>query len=184
MAPARIVLLNGPGSVGKSSVAVALQAITARPLLHLSMDRFCEMLPANLQDHDNTFRFETRIVDGHPMTEVTTGVTGATLLAAMRRTVAVLADAGFDVVVDDVWLEGEPADYATLLSGHRVFRVGLTADLATLEAREAARSDRQPGLSRAQIVRVHAGVSYDLVIDMSATAPQEAARRIMDLSGL
>jgi chloramphenicol 3-O phosphotransferase len=184
MSAARIVLLNGPGSVGKSSVAAALQAIAARPLLHLSMDRFCEMLPAHLRDHADTFRFDAGTVGGRPVTEVITGATGTILLTAMRRTVAVLADAGFDVVVDDVWLDGEPEDYASLLSGHRVFRVGLTADLATLEAREAARGDRMPGLSRAQIGHVHTGVSYDLVIDMSATAPQEAARRIVELSGL
>ncbi|GHD58475.1 hypothetical protein GCM10017083_41490 [Thalassobaculum fulvum] len=43
---ARIVLLNGAGSAGKSSIARALQAIAATPLLHMQMDAFLEMLPA------------------------------------------------------------------------------------------------------------------------------------------
>ena len=35
---ARIVLLNGVGSVGKSSIARALQAIAREPFLHVRMD--------------------------------------------------------------------------------------------------------------------------------------------------
>jgi chloramphenicol 3-O phosphotransferase len=42
---ARIVLLNGVGSVGKSSIAKALQAITSEPFLHVQMDAFLDMLP-------------------------------------------------------------------------------------------------------------------------------------------
>ena len=43
--PARVVLLNGAGSAGKSSIARALQAIAGRPLLHVQMDAFFDMLP-------------------------------------------------------------------------------------------------------------------------------------------
>ncbi|MCB2134656.1 MAG: hypothetical protein KDE08_01740 [Rhodobacteraceae bacterium] len=180
----RIILLNGPGSVGKSSVAQAMQRLAAGTLLHLSMDRFCEMLPERYQDHDDTFRFVTREMGGFAVTDVATGPDGAALLSAMRRLVAVLADAGFDLVVDDVWLDGEPADYAELLAGHRICRVGLTSPLDVPEAREAARGDRLPGLARAQIGRVHEGASYDLMIDLSQAGPEEAARRIVTLAGL
>jgi chloramphenicol 3-O phosphotransferase len=180
---ARIVLLNGPGSVGKTSVARAMQALASGPLLHLSMDGFCEMLPDRYQDHPDTFSFKARIVGGLAVTDVTTGPSGAALLGAMRRTVAVLADAGFDLVVDDVWLDGEPAAYADLLAGHRVWRVGLTAPLAVLEAREAARGDRMTGLSPGQVGRVHEGARYDLTIDMVEATPEAAAEAIMRLTG-
>jgi chloramphenicol 3-O phosphotransferase len=43
---ARIVLINGVSSVGKGSVAKALQKIASRPMLHVQMDAFLEMLPA------------------------------------------------------------------------------------------------------------------------------------------
>ena len=43
---ARIVLLNGVSSVGKGSVAKALQRIASRPMLHVQMDVFMEMMPA------------------------------------------------------------------------------------------------------------------------------------------
>ncbi|MEZ5911498.1 MAG: hypothetical protein R3D84_04065 [Paracoccaceae bacterium] len=118
------------------------------------------------------------------MTTLETGPRGAALLAAMRRGVADLASAGFDLVVDDVWLDGEPADYATLLAGFHVWRVGVTAPLAVLEAREAARCDRSPGLSRAQLDRVHSGIRYDLMLDMARLSPDAAARQVMALAGI
>ena len=37
---ARIIILNGVGSAGKSSIARALQAITAKPFLYVAMDAF------------------------------------------------------------------------------------------------------------------------------------------------
>ncbi|WP_258588919.1 phosphotransferase-like protein [Mesorhizobium sp. AR02] len=57
---ARIIVLNGVGSAGKSSVARALQAITAAPFLHVQMDSFLAMLPDALQDHADGFCYETR----------------------------------------------------------------------------------------------------------------------------
>lgn len=42
---ARIVLLNGVGSVGKTAIAKAMQAITAEPFLHVEMDAFLNMMP-------------------------------------------------------------------------------------------------------------------------------------------
>lgn len=181
---ARIVLLNGPGSVGKSTVALAMQALATAPLLHLSMDRFCEMLPEQYQDHPDTFRFATQRTGGATLTEVVIGPAGAALLHAMRVSAAALADAGFDLVIDDVWLDGEPVEYQELLVAHRVWRVGLTAPLDLLEAREAGRPDRAPGLSRAQVGTIHHGVCYDLMMDMSITTPSEAARRIVAMAGL
>ncbi|HEX2941157.1 MAG TPA: hypothetical protein VHO91_08925, partial [Rhodopila sp.] len=48
---AMVIILNGVGSVGKSTTARALQAITARPFLHVAMDTFIDMLPAHLIGH-------------------------------------------------------------------------------------------------------------------------------------
>jgi chloramphenicol 3-O phosphotransferase len=44
---ARVILLNGVGSAGKSSIARALQDITREPFLHVEMDAFLDMLPAS-----------------------------------------------------------------------------------------------------------------------------------------
>lgn len=56
---ARIVLLNGVGSAGKSSIAKVLQAITTEPFLHVAMDTFLEMLPEGWLGHPDGIVFET-----------------------------------------------------------------------------------------------------------------------------
>ena len=63
---AKIVLLNGVGSAGKSSIAKALQKITAEPYLHVQMDAFLEMLPETLQGDMPGFAFRTDWEDGKP----------------------------------------------------------------------------------------------------------------------
>lgn len=52
------------------------------------------------------------------------------------------------------------------------------ADVA--EGRELARGDRVVGMARAQAVLVHAGVSYDLVVDTTHTEALECAQRIVN----
>jgi chloramphenicol 3-O phosphotransferase len=52
------------------------------------------------------------------------------------------------------------------------------APLDVLEAREAQRADRLPGLARWQYDRVHKGIRYDLEVDASVLTPLECARRI------
>ena len=178
--PARVVLLNGAGSAGKSSIARALQAIAGRPLLHVQMDAFFDMLPPAYRDHPDTFAFEAGEADGRPSVAIRAGPVGARLMRGMRRSVAALAAAGNDLVVDDVMLGDEMADYETLLAGFRVFKVGVFAPLAVLEDRERARGDRLIGLSRWQVDRVHAGRRYDLEIDSSALTAAECAAQIAE----
>lgn len=182
--PACIVLLNGAGSAGKSSIARALQAIVATPFLHVQMDAFLDMLPAAYQDHPDAFAFETGEQDGAPALEIRSGPVGERLMRGMRRAVAALAAAGNDLIVDDVMLGDEMADYEALLAGFRVCKVGVFAPLDVLEAREAARGDRMIGLARWQVDRVHAGRTYDLEVDSAALTPAECARAIAERFGL
>ncbi|WJI61134.1 hypothetical protein NLY43_21245 [Mesorhizobium sp. C416B] len=74
---AKIVLLNGVGSAGKSSIARALQTIATEPFLHVQMDAFIDMLPPALQDHADGFSFETVLEDGKPSVVIRSGPVGA-----------------------------------------------------------------------------------------------------------
>lgn len=182
--PARIVLLNGAGSAGKSSIARALQAVAATPFLHVQMDAFFDMLPAAYRDHADTFAFEAGEDGGRPVVAIRSGPVGRRLMSGMRRSVAALAAAGNDLIVDDVMLGDEMAEYDALLAEFRVHKVGVFAPLAVLEAREAARGDRLIGLARWQFDRVHAGLVYDLEIDSSMLTTAECADRIRERFGL
>ncbi len=180
-----VIILNGVGSVGKSSTARALQAISARPLLHVAMDAFLHMLPAAMFDHPDGLSFETLQDEGKPSIAIRSGPVVARAMLGMRHAVAAMAAQGNDLVVDDVMTrEGQDREYRLLLSGCDVRFVGLFAPLDVLEARERLRGDRKIGLARWQYERVHRGVAYDLTIDTARTSAMENACRIRDAFGL
>jgi len=175
---ARIVLLDGVGSSGKSSIAKALQAITADPFLHVQMDTFLEMLPERYQDHPDGLTFATVQEDGKPSVVITTGPVADRAFRGMRHAIAAMAAQGNNLIIDDVLLGQGKAEYAELLSAFRVFLVGVFAPLAVLEARERERGDRLIGLARWQFDRVHEDMTYDLEVDTSSASPMECASLI------
>ncbi|WP_374651181.1 chloramphenicol phosphotransferase CPT family protein [Dongia sp.] len=181
---ARIVILNGAGSAGKSSIAKALQEITATPFLHFSMDRFCEMLPSAYWNHPDGFRFVGGTEAGKPSIAIETGPVGLRLMDGMRHAIAAVADCGNDLIVDDVLLGDEQGEYRRLLAPYTVHWVGVHCSLAVMEAREAARGDRLIGLARWQFPRVRAGRNYDLEIHTDDLPPLDCARLIRDRFGL
>ncbi|MER8564843.1 chloramphenicol phosphotransferase [Mesorhizobium sp. M0924] len=177
---AKIVLLNGVGSAGKSLIARALQTIATEPFLHVQMDAFIDMLPPALQDHADGFSFETVLEDGKPSVVIRSGPVGARAMRGMRHAIAAMAGQGNNLIVDDVIFNEEIAEYVELLSSFDLHLVGVMAPLEVLEAREAACADRLLGLARWHYGRVHNGMDYDLEVDTSLLTPLECARRIQE----
>lgn len=172
------MILNGVGSAGKGSIARALQEIASRPFLHVEMDAFLAMLPAAYFSHPDGLLFETVTQDGEPSVDIRTGPVADRLLRGMRRAVAALAAEGNDMIVDDVMLEDELADYRHLLSGHDLSVVGVYASLEVLEEREKARGDRMIGLARGQFDLAHKDKDYDFTVDTSAATAMDCAAAI------
>jgi chloramphenicol 3-O phosphotransferase len=194
-ASTRIVLLNGVGSVGKSSIARALQKITTKPYLHVAMDDFLAMLPEAYQDHPDGVSFETTMERGKPSVIVRTGIVADRAFSGMRKAIAALASAGNDLIVDEVILGNVTevilgnvtmehgnvlSDYKMLLAPFQLHLVGVHASLEILEDRERQRGDRLVGLARWQYDRVHEGIDYDLEIDTEFISPSECAIMIRD----
>ncbi len=180
-----IVILNGVGSVGKTSTARALQEISASPLLYVSMDAFLDMLPKAIFGHPDGLIFETNEQQGLPSIAIRTGPALERAMLGMRHAIAAMAAQGNHLVVDEVMTrDGQAEAYRHLLSDFDVRLVGLFAPLEELEARERQRGDRAIGLARWQYDRVHRGVVYDLEIDTTMTSPMESARIIRDAFGL
>jgi chloramphenicol 3-O phosphotransferase len=181
----QVIILNGVGSVGKTSTARALQAITREPFLHVAMDAFLDMLPAAMFGHPDGLVFAPTLADGEPSIVIRSGPVVERAMRGMRHAIAAMAEQGNRLIVDDVILDAAKAqEYRTLLSRFDVRFVGLFAPLDVLEARERQRGDRQLGLSRWQYDRVHCGIAYDLEIDTTASTPPETARRICHAFGL
>jgi len=78
----RVMLLNGPPSAGKTTLAQAVQRVAARPLFHRSLDDFLAGYPAERRRDDPTL-----------FDKVMTGYV---------RSLAELARSGCDVVAEAV----------------------------------------------------------------------------------
>ncbi len=181
----QVIILNGIGSVGKSSTAKALQAITSKPFLHVAMDAFLDMLPEKMLAHPDGLMFEASQDGGKPIIAIRSGPVLERAMRGMRHAVAAMAEQGNNLIVDQVMIgAGAMQEYRALLRSFDLHLVGLFAPLDVLEARERARGDREVGLARWQYGRVHRDIAYDLEVDTAAAAPAECARLIRDAFGL
>ena len=181
---ARIVLLNGVGSAGKSSIAKALQAIARVPLLHVQMDAFLAMLPDAYMDHPDGLRFTIQDAQGFPEVAIHSGPVLQRVMQGMRHAIAAMAAHGNDMIVDEVMIGTKSLDYQRLLAPFQLFRVGVFAPLEVLEARERDRGDRLIGLARWQYPRVHRDQLYDLEVDTGTMTPEACASAIAARFGL
>jgi chloramphenicol 3-O phosphotransferase len=181
----RVIVLNGIGSVGKSSTAKALQKIAAEPLLHVPGDAFLEMMPEKLWGDRDWITFSQNEMSGRAEVEIRMGAGLERLMAGMRASVAALARTGNSCVVDDVMLSSRDQEgYRRAMEGRPIQFVGLHAPLDVLEQRERNRGDRIIGLARWQWDRVHIGIDYDFEINTVDKSPYEVAREIADALGL
>lgn len=179
-----VLLLNGPGSAGKSSVARAVQRRAIAPFLHVAMDAFLDMLPERLFGRAEGLVFRPVVEAGHPALAVETGETCRRLLDGIPGAVAALAKAGSNVIVDEVLLDGRIETYRRALAGVDWRLIGLTAPLEVLEDRERRRGDREIGLARWQHGRVLAGLAHDLIVDTAQATPDEIADAICRAFGI
>jgi chloramphenicol 3-O-phosphotransferase len=115
-ARSRIIILNGVGSAGKGSIARALQAITTAPFLHVEMDAFLGMLPASMLGHPDGIVFEAVQQDGSPMVIIRNGEVARRCFRGMRHAIAAMAAEGNNMIVDEVMLGEQMAEYTALLA--------------------------------------------------------------------
>lgn len=179
---ADIILLNGTSSSGKSTLAKMLQSHQSDvPYLHAGIDNYIFMLPRAYLNPPLWSQVFTYEYDGDVIAKIITGPLGHQLMAAMHRSIAALAGAGLNVIVDHVLLEpGWLVEMVGLYAGYRVYFIGVKCPLEITEQREKERKDRTLGQARAQYPVVHADKHYDFEVDTSAATPEACARQIWD----
>ncbi|WP_415868766.1 phosphotransferase-like protein, partial [Burkholderia ubonensis] len=91
MKKAQIILLNGVGSSGKTSLARALQTTLEDAFLHVEMDTFLEMLPARYLNDTDGFTFASSIQDGKDVVSIRSGPVARRAMHGMRHAVVALA---------------------------------------------------------------------------------------------
>jgi chloramphenicol 3-O phosphotransferase len=165
----RVILLNGTSSAGKTSIAKALQQIMDAPYLHVPVDSFGAMAPGP----------EKLGESGSPRWQSVF----SRLLSGFHHSLAALAAAGSNLIVDHVLIQGEePENWLTecldLLAPFTVYFIGVHCPLEELRRRERARGDRGEGLAEYQLSRVHRHGVYDLEVDTSVLSADQCAVRI------
>ena len=181
-----VVVLNGASSVGKSTLAeriVSSRASFGECWIHVSIDDFNAKLPPQWFDvvtftgpyaHDGV-RFE----QSDEGLVVVVGDVGRRLFSTYRRSVALWARQGFNVLVDEVTFDEAAAkDWEQVLEGLPVSWVGVLCSPDVAEAREEARGDRAVGLARGLSAVVHRHVRYDLELDSTVDAPAALAAKL------
>lgn len=181
------MLLNGPTSSGKTSIARAFQRMSDDPWLRIGVDVFWSAIDERWMEFgpfaDEGFRWvEVAGNDGAPAEmKIVPGQVGERLATGMRAAVEALARNGHDVIVDDAlirraWLD----DWSLRVGGFDTLFVGVHCDLETLEGRERERGNRILGEARGQAVSVHQHGLYDVEVDTSSTSLKECALLIAE----
>ena len=160
---AKIIVLHGPSSSGKSTLARALQAALPEPFWHISIDhlRDAGVLPT------------ARIASG----EFPWGQLRANFFAGFHLSLAAYAAAGNNLIVEHIFdTDGWLAEVATRLAPYDVYFVGLHCSLDELARREAARGDRPTGSAARDHGHVHRNMTYDLELDGEHPVNDNVAR--------
>ena len=161
-ASGKIIVINGPSSSGKTTLAQALQKQFDVPFIRFSFDLFL--------DHQ-----------AFPMEQIRSGTFSwdsmrPSVFRGIHRCLPALATAGNNIIFDHIietklWLH----DLVSLISELDVFFVGLHCSLAELERREMQRGDRRSGEARLDFETVHIITSYDLELNSENTLEDNVA---------
>jgi chloramphenicol 3-O phosphotransferase len=163
--PGKIIIINGPSSSGKTTLALALQKRLDLPFIRFSFDLFL--------DHK-----------AFPSEQIKSGkfswdLMRPSVFRGIQQCLPALATAGNNILFDHIietkaWLY----ELLSLISELDVFFVGLHCSLPELERRETQRGNRREGEARQDFQTVHNITSYDLELDSEQSTDGNVARLI------
>ena len=158
----RIILLNGPSSSGKSTLAKALQALLQERNNErfeiVSIDDLLEMSPDEAIYEDDVFEIN--------------GMLCGRMLDALA--------AGRGVIVDHVITSRRIYDaFLSACGAYPLQKVLISCPVEVLRERELSRGDRHPGSAEASLEYLYPEEGYDLAVDTNAMTTEECAGHIL-----
>lgn len=156
-----IIVLNGASSSGKSTLSRAIQARIDEPFIHFSFDHLRDSLALPMD------RIKRKEFDWKEMrSQVFDGV---------HRVVEALAAAGNNVVFEHILEKADwHSDLQRRFKPFQTLWIGVFCPLEELEKREKARGNRKIGEGKNDLKTVHTFCEYDLEIDSTRDAKQNA----------
>jgi len=172
----RVVILNGPSSSGKTTLATSFRdqrAASGEFWFLTGIDDFLAKLPSewfSVSSERGPYAADgVRFERTYRGLEVRVGRTGRDLIRAYQSGVTAAAVAGLNVIVDEVVIDKTSwDDWTTSLAGLHVVWVGVRCSLGIAEQRERSRPERFRGLTRGQYATVHRFAQYDFEIDTTS----------------
>jgi chloramphenicol 3-O phosphotransferase len=161
MQPGRIILLNGPSSSGKSTLARAIQRQIDAPFWHLSIDHLREsgVLPLDRLRAGDFVWSSMR----------------PAFFQGFHNALPAIAAAGNNLIVDHIVEKREwMISLVCLLRSFDVYFVGVHCPLAELERRELARGDRRIGEARNDLHSNSDFAEYDFEVNSALAAETNA----------
>jgi chloramphenicol 3-O phosphotransferase len=159
-----ILLLNGPSSSGKSSLAKEIQRRASNLYMHVMWDAFLGMLPQEGENSEQQARQEAV-----PL-----------LRNCMHAAVMSMYRQGADVIWDNAMHPSRWQRVVDDFADSRIILIGVYCDVDELERRELARGNRAIGMARSQAQEMHEGINYDFRIDTTNASVAECAEIILE----
>ncbi len=157
-----VILLNGPSSAGKSSIAKALQQLlldSGTDAFILSLDDYLQMSASEPIWEDDVF----------------------VIMPHMCEDIAAALQDGKTVIIDHVITSARI--YRALnnaVAGFQMKTVLVSCDVETLRLREAERGDRCAGSAEASLQYLYPKTGYDLCVDSSEARSAVLAEKIIN----
>lgn len=187
--PYDVIVLNGPSSAGKTTLAAALQEVLDETWLVFGIDTLISALPlALLEIHEDA------VIGAHPRDHevrpggiafgadgaITVGAEFRRLESAWLHGLSTIAGSDVHLILDAVFLDGAHSQegISQAFLGRRIAWVGVSCDPEIATRRERERGDRVVGTFERTAVDIHDRVHYDLVVDTTSRAPDEVAQEI------
>ena len=106
-----IIFLNGAGSSGKTSIAKAISQASNKAWLTIGIDSFIDMMPgkylANGALATQGFEFVKDDNSSSPVINISTGNFGKKIVNVIPKVINLLAQNGFNIIIDEVLLSND-----------------------------------------------------------------------------
>ena len=185
---AKVIILNGTSSVGKSSIANQIHLLSKESFLHFCMDNFLSCLSPRFdglgKDHITKRSCDARL--GFFTSDIETGYRihsgplGKKLFSTMPEVIATIASKSLNLVVPVVLDNLSSFEhFKKCLNNFETHYIYIDCNRDEIQKRELARGDRLKGTSLDLLDNFQTQHLHDFSIDSTKLSPKELAGNII-----